>query len=83
MAKVDARLAQGAAGKWLGKRVVTELQPTGDYWLAEAYHQQYLVSDGGVMGFGGVEGHNGMGFGGKGCKQDLESTMDLMAWVGV
>ncbi|MAJ63134.1 MAG: peptide-methionine (S)-S-oxide reductase [Alphaproteobacteria bacterium] len=31
-----------ASGKWPGK-VVTELAPVGDFWEAEAVHQDYLV----------------------------------------
>ena len=30
-----------ASGIWPGK-VVTELAPAGDFWLAEAEHQDYL-----------------------------------------
>lgn len=41
---------QGLGGlKWLGRKVVTEVEPCGDYYLAEAYHQQYLER-GGRMG---------------------------------
>lgn len=30
-----------ASGRWPGK-VVTEVQPAGDFWEAEGYHQDYL-----------------------------------------
>jgi peptide-methionine (S)-S-oxide reductase len=30
-----------ASGKWPGP-VVTEVAPAGDFWIAEAYHQDYL-----------------------------------------
>jgi peptide-methionine (S)-S-oxide reductase len=40
-------LLQGLGGvKWLGRKVVTELAPCGDYYLAEEYHQQYLEKGG-------------------------------------
>ena len=35
--------------RFTGSKVVTELKPAGDYYLAEKYHQQYL-SKGGRMG---------------------------------
>lgn len=38
---------QGIGGiKWLGRKVVTTVEPCGDYYLAEAYHQQYLEKGG-------------------------------------
>lgn len=45
-AEVNEQLKQGLAGKWLGQKVVVELKPAGDYYLAEAYHQQYLERGG-------------------------------------
>lgn len=52
IAEVNEQLSQGLGGvKWLGRKVVTELAPCGDYYLAEAYHQQYLEK-GGRMGRG-------------------------------
>ena len=46
----------------VGKQVVTELAPAGDYYLAEQYHQQYL-SKGGRMGMGQSAA--------KGCKDQI------------
>lgn len=50
MAEVQAQLD---AGKYprrvMGKKVVAELKPAGEFWAAEDYHQQYL-SKGGRMG---------------------------------
>lgn len=37
--------------RWAGDKVVVELKSAGDYYLAEAYHQQYL-SKGGRFGSG-------------------------------
>lgn len=34
--------AVDASGKWPGK-VVTRVEPAGDWWTAEEYHQDYLV----------------------------------------
>ncbi len=34
--------AVDASGKWPGK-VVTKVEPAGDWWKAEEYHQDYLV----------------------------------------
>lgn len=34
---------------WAGRRVVTPVEGAGDYYIAEAYHQQYL-SKGGRFG---------------------------------
>lgn len=48
--QLNEQLAAGTAGKrWEGKKVVSALEPTGDYYLAENYHQQYL-SKGGRFG---------------------------------
>lgn len=50
MAEVQAKLDAGAWPKRVaGKKVMVELKPAGDYYLAEDYHQQYL-SKGGRMG---------------------------------
>eukprot|EP00775_Hariotina_reticulata_P010555 gene10555-10715_t len=47
IAEVNEQLSQGIGGlKWLGRRVVTTVEPCGDYYLAEAYHQQYLEKGG-------------------------------------
>ena len=35
--------------RFTGSKVVTEIMPAGDYYIAEKYHQQYL-SKGGRMG---------------------------------
>ncbi|EFJ45881.1 hypothetical protein VOLCADRAFT_82056 [Volvox carteri f. nagariensis] len=50
MAILSDQLKAGAApARWLGNRLVVELQPAGDYFIAEDYHQQYL-SRGGRFG---------------------------------
>jgi len=49
VAKVNEALAAGTFRRVAGKAVVSEIQPAGPYFLAEAYHQQYL-SRGGRMG---------------------------------
>eukprot|EP00878_Enallax_costatus_P032932 GHUV01036283.1.p1 GENE.GHUV01036283.1~~GHUV01036283.1.p1 ORF type:complete len:134 (+),score=27.83 GHUV01036283.1:180-581(+) len=47
IAEVNKQLAEGIGGiKWLGRKVVTTVEPCGDYYLAEAYHQQYLERGG-------------------------------------
>jgi hypothetical protein len=44
---VNEQLAEGKAGKgWAGNKVVATVEPCGDYYLAEAYHQQYLARGG-------------------------------------
>jgi peptide-methionine (S)-S-oxide reductase len=44
---VDEQIAQGKGGRnWAGSRVVADMQPCGPYYLAEAYHQQYLARGG-------------------------------------
>jgi peptide methionine sulfoxide reductase MsrA len=40
MERVNAKLASNVFRKVLGSKVVTELQPAGDYYIAEKYHQQ-------------------------------------------
>ncbi|GFR49326.1 hypothetical protein Agub_g11352 [Astrephomene gubernaculifera] len=49
-ARIEAenqRLRSGSAPSgWAGDRVVVELQPAGDYFIAEDYHQQYLAKGG-------------------------------------
>ncbi len=40
------QLAQGTFRKVRGRSVVTELEPAGDYYVAEKYHQQYLARGG-------------------------------------
>jgi len=53
VALVNEMLARGEQVRpdrpYSGKKVVSEVLPAGDYWLAEDYHQQYL-SKGGRMG---------------------------------
>ena len=44
--QVNQKLRQNAFRRVLGSRVVTELEPAGDYYLAEDYHQQYLAKGG-------------------------------------
>mmetsp|Transcript_25023 Transcript_25023/g.73979 ORF Transcript_25023/g.73979 Transcript_25023/m.73979 type:complete len:233 (-) Transcript_25023:355-1053(-) len=48
IAEIQAKLQSGEY-KGAGDKVVAELKPAGDYYLAEDYHQQYL-SKGGRMG---------------------------------
>lgn len=50
--EVNAKLASGELGSgWDGGEVVSTVEPAADYYLAEAYHQQYL-SKGGRFGMG-------------------------------
>jgi peptide-methionine (S)-S-oxide reductase len=51
IARVNAELAAGTFRRVAGKSVVSELEPAGPYYVAEAYHQQYL-SRGGRFGAG-------------------------------
>lgn len=37
---VNQKLQKDIFRKVLGSKVVTELQPAGDYYIAEKYHQQ-------------------------------------------
>ncbi|KXZ55474.1 hypothetical protein GPECTOR_2g1023 [Gonium pectorale] len=60
---VQKQINEGAAPpRWAGDRVVVELQPAGDYFLAEGYHQQYLSKGG---RFGNVQSAA------KGCKDPI------------
>jgi len=45
IAEVNEQLAKGAF-RLAGRKVVSELAPAGDYYTAEAYHQQYLSRGG-------------------------------------
>ncbi|KAL4419752.1 hypothetical protein ABPG75_006850 [Micractinium tetrahymenae] len=49
VAAANEALAAGSFRPVVGKKVVTTIEPAGDYYLAEAYHQQYL-SRGGRFG---------------------------------
>lgn len=49
IAEVNMQLQSNAFRRVLGSKVVAELKPGTDYYLAEKYHQQYL-SKGGRMG---------------------------------
>lgn len=51
VARVNKALAEGTFRRVVGKAVVSEVEPAGPYYLAEAYHQQYL-SRGGRFGTG-------------------------------
>ena len=62
IAEVNRKLQEGSFRRVVGKQVVTELAPAGDYYLAEQYHQQYL-SKGGRMGTGQSAA--------KGCKDQI------------
>jgi len=43
---VDAKLASNVFRRVLGTRVVSDVRPAQPYFLAEAYHQQYLARGG-------------------------------------
>lgn len=62
IAEVNAKLASNVFRRVLGSKVVSELLPAGDYYLAEEYHQQYL-SKGGRLGRGQSAA--------KGCKDPI------------
>ena len=49
IAEVNTKLTSNVFRRVLGTKVVSELAPIGPYFLAEAYHQQYL-SRGGRFG---------------------------------
>lgn len=61
-AEVNAKLASSVFRRVLGTKVVSELLPAVDYYLAEEYHQQYL-SKGGRFGTGQSAA--------KGCKDTI------------
>ena len=42
----QARAARDAANEQLGGRVVTTIEPMGDWWPAEEYHQDYWAGEG-------------------------------------
>ncbi len=44
--EASEQLAQGTFRKVRGRSVVAELEPAGDYYVAEKYHQQYLARGG-------------------------------------
>lgn len=48
--EVNKQLAEGTFRKVAGRKVVTELEEAGLYYVAEPYHQQYLAK-GGRFGF--------------------------------
>ena len=41
-----ARDALQAANRYAGRPVVTQIEPVGDFWVGEDYHQQYLEKRG-------------------------------------
>ena len=43
---VNEKLQSNMFRRVLGKKVVSELEPASDYYVAEAYHQQYLEKGG-------------------------------------
>ncbi|PNH12248.1 Peptide methionine sulfoxide reductase A4, chloroplastic, partial [Tetrabaena socialis] len=52
VAALDQAIRSGSAPpRWAGERLVVQLEPAGDYFLAEDYHQQYLER-GGRLGSG-------------------------------
>eukprot|EP00803_Ostreobium_quekettii_P006916 evm.model.scf_318.1 EVM.evm.TU.scf_318.1 scf_318:494-3079(+) len=46
LAEVQAALDAGTFRRVRGKKVVVEVEPAGDYYVAEGYHQQYLSRGG-------------------------------------
>lgn len=44
--QLNEEIAAGKWKKWAGDKVVAEIQPAGDYYIAEKYHQQYLSTGG-------------------------------------
>lgn len=44
--QLNEEIAAGKWKKWAGDKVVAEVQPAGDYYVAEKYHQQYLSTGG-------------------------------------
>lgn len=46
VAEVNKQLEAGEFKRWGGRKVVAEVAPAGDYYLAEDYHQQYLAKGG-------------------------------------
>lgn len=46
IAEVNEKLQSSTWRRVMGSKVVTELKPAADYWLAESYHQQYLQKGG-------------------------------------
>ena len=53
-APVAEALAAGTFRKVVGRSVVSEILPAGPYFLAEAYHQQYLAKN--PNGYCGIKG---------------------------
>lgn len=46
VAEVNEKLSSGTWGKFTGAKVVTEVLPAADFYIAEKYHQQYLSKGG-------------------------------------
>ncbi len=44
--EVNKKLQSNAFRRVIGSKVVSELQPASDYYIAEDYHQQYLQKGG-------------------------------------
>eukprot|EP00798_Chlamydomonas_sp_ICE-L_P007713 gene7713-881_t len=73
--EVNSKLASGEFGsKWRGKKVVSELKPTGDYYVAEDYHQQYLEKGG-----RGGRGQSAA----KGATETIRCGASLQFWMHV
>lgn len=46
VAELNEELARENKRGWAGREVMSEVKPAGDYYIAEAYHQQYLAKGG-------------------------------------
>lgn len=46
IAEVNEKLQSNMFRRVMGQKVVSELQPASDYYVAEEYHQQYLQKGG-------------------------------------
>jgi len=42
----ESKAALRASGRWGEKPIVTQIEPAGPFWRAEAYHQRYLEKQG-------------------------------------
>ncbi|MFO8015366.1 MAG: peptide-methionine (S)-S-oxide reductase MsrA [Phycisphaerae bacterium] len=42
----ESKAALGASARWGDRPIVTQVEPAGPFWRAEAYHQRYLEQQG-------------------------------------